>query len=124
VRDVTQGILSNELATDDLSGLGRSWTPFFAGIILYVGAVSAYDGYLVIRTGDMILEFEKNPIGLFLIHLDGGNPSLFLEAKATGTVIVLTALAVLQRRSQRLARPVALALVVFQSGLLIFMENC
>ncbi len=106
------------------STLSQVWGPFFAGILLYVGAVSFYDGYLVVRTGDMIRDFEKNPCGLLLIDCNGGDPSLFLGVKAAGTLVVLFALETLNRRSQRLARPVALAVALFQSGLLIVLETC
>ena len=101
-----------------------AWPLFFAGILLYVSAVSIYDGYLVVRTGDMIRDFELNPVGLLLIDCNGGDPSLFLIAKAIGTLLAVFALGALNRRSQRLARPVALTVALFQSGLLIFLQNC
>jgi hypothetical protein len=95
----------------------------FASIVVFVGAVSVYDGYLVLRTGDQIRYFEKNPVGLCLIEYNGGNPNLFLIAKGAGTSIALAAMVVLYRRSQRLALPVAYALLFFQTGLLIFLER-
>jgi hypothetical protein len=95
----------------------------FAAALLFVGTVSVYDGYLVIRTGDDIGLFEKNPVGLFLIEHNHGNPSVFLMAKAVGTVVVLAALALLYRRSPRIAYPVASALMLFQAGLLVFLER-
>ena len=101
-----------------------AWESFFVGILLYVFAASVYDGYLVVRTGDMIRDFELNPVGLFLINCNGGDPSLFLIAKFIGTLLALAALCALNRRSQRLARPVALSVALFQSGLLIFLQNC
>jgi hypothetical protein len=101
-----------------------AWSFFFAGILLYVCAVSVYDGYLVLRTGDMIRDFEMNPVGVLLIDCNNGDPSLFLVAKTVGTLLVMGLLSALNRRSQRLARPVAFTLVVFQSGLLIFLQNC
>jgi hypothetical protein len=94
----------------------------FTAVQLFVAAVSLYDGYLVLRTGDEICHFEKNPIGLFLIEHNHGDPSVFLIVKAVGTSIVLAALSVMYRRSQRIALPVASALMVFQAGLLIFLE--
>jgi hypothetical protein len=95
----------------------------FAAILCFVGGVSLYDGYLVIRTGDEIREYEKNPAGLWLLNCNHGNPTLFLAAKALGTLIVLASMTALYRRSQRLALPVAYALCLFQSGLLIFLER-
>jgi hypothetical protein len=95
----------------------------FACILVFVGAVSVYDGYLVIRTGSDIRYFEKNPIGLCLIEYNHGNPDLFLAVKGAGTTIALAVMVALYRRSQRLALPVAYALLLFQTGLLIFLER-
>jgi len=95
----------------------------FIGTLAFVGAVSVYDGYLVVRTGDEIEAFEKNPVGLYLIQIDNGNPDVFLRVKAAGTIVALTGLSFLHRRSRRLAGPIAFALVAFQTGLLIFLEN-
>jgi hypothetical protein len=101
----------------------RLETLVFAAAMLFVGAVSVYDGYLVIRTGDEITHFEKNPVGLFLIKHNHNDPTLFLMAKAAGTSLVLAALTMLYRRSPRIALPVACALMLFQSGLLVFLER-
>ena len=95
----------------------------FAAVMVVVGAISVYDGYLVIRTGDEISHFEKNPVGLFLIQHNHGDPTVFLMAKAAGTAVVLAALTVLYRRSRRIAMPVAYALLLFQTGLLVFLER-
>jgi hypothetical protein len=103
--------------------LSRLWSPIFTATLIYVAAVSLYDGYLVIRTGDLIRSMEQNPVGVLLIDCNGGDPSLFLTAKAAGTAIVLLVLEELNRRSQRLARPVTLCVALFQSGLLIFLET-
>jgi hypothetical protein len=109
---------------DSVSSPFPAWSLFFAGILFYVCAVSVYDGYLVLRTGDMIRDFELNPVGLLLIDCNGGDPSLFLVAKMLGTLLVIGLLSALNHRSQRLARPVAFTLAAFQSGLLIFLQNC
>jgi hypothetical protein len=101
----------------------RGWAPFFTSALLFVGAVSFYDGYLVVRTGDMIEDFEKNPVGLYLIKIDNGSPSVFLRVKAAGTILVLAGLSFLRRRSKRLASPIAFGLFAFQTGLLIFLAG-
>ncbi len=101
----------------------RAWAPFFTAALLFVGGVSFYDGYLVVRTGDMIEDFEKNPVGLYLLKIDNGHPSVFLRVKAAGTILALTGLSFLHRRSKRIAAPIAFALSVFQTGLLIFLEG-
>lgn len=98
-------------------------TLLFAAALTYVALVSLYDGYLVIRTGELIEEFEKNPVGLFLIQFNGGDPTLFLAAKAIGTLAVLAILTTLYRSVPRYAYTATFALTVFQSGLLLFLER-
>jgi hypothetical protein len=100
-----------------------TWTPVFVGVLIFVAGVSIYDGYLVIRTGSMIGDFELNPVGQYLIKCDDGDISVFLRVKAAGTLVSLAGLCVLHRHSRRLAGPVEFALVVFQGGLLLFLEN-
>jgi hypothetical protein len=71
----------------------------------------------------MIGDFELNPVGQYLIKCDDGDISVFLRVKAAGTLVSLAGLCVLHRHSRRLAGPVEFALVVFQGGLLLFLEN-
>jgi hypothetical protein len=100
-----------------------SWTPVFVAVLIFVAGVSLYDGYLVVRTGTMIRQFELNPVGLYLIDCGDGDVNVFLRVKAAGTLVTLAGLCVLHRHSKRLAGPVEFALVVFQGGLLLFLEN-
>lgn len=95
----------------------------FAALVAFIGGVSAYDGYLVIRTGPSICQYEKNPIGLYLIEYNHGDPSIFLRLKAAGTILALSALCVLRRRSRRLASRVVVVLVLFQGALLFWLTN-
>ncbi len=107
----------------DILSHSSACTAIFTAVLIFVGGVSAYDGYLVVRTGNMIRDFEKNPIGRYLIDSNDGDPALFLRVKAAGTIVALTVLATLRKRSRRLAASVAVGLVFFQSGLLIFLES-
>jgi|HubBroStandDraft_6_1064221.scaffolds.fasta_scaffold98098_2 hypothetical protein len=100
-----------------------SWTPVFVAVLSFVTGVSLYDGYLVVRTGTMIREFELNPVGRYLIDCGDGDVNIFLRVKAAGTLVTLAGLCVLHHHSRRLAGPVEFALVVFQGGLLLFLEN-
>src|SRR5580704_10024332 len=108
---------------DTSCGQSSLRTAMFTTVLIFDGGVSAYDGYLVVRTGEMIREFERNPFGRYLIDSNDGDPALFLRVKAAGTIVALTVLAALRKRSRRLAGPVAVGLVFFQSGLLIFLES-
>ena len=106
------------------AGYGNRLAAFaFVAALIFVGASSFYDGYLVIRTGDMIEQFEQNPIGLYLIRYNDGNPSIFLRLKAAGTIVALASLAFLHRRAPRLASRVAGALVIFQTVLLCYLDG-
>ena len=107
----------------DRSGRSFACTAIFTAVLIFIGGASAYDGYLVVRTGDMIRHFEKNPVGRYLIDRNGGDPAVFLVVKAAGTIVALAALATLRKRSRRLAAPVTVGLACFQSGLLIFLER-
>jgi hypothetical protein len=98
-------------------------TCILIGVLLFVASVSVYDGYLVVRTGSLIREYELNPVGQYLIKCDDGDIDIFLRVKAAGTLVSLAGLCLLHRHSRRLAGPVEFALVVFQGGLLLFLEN-
>ena len=121
----TAATLTVDRFVDDLyqpAGFVPKWL-LFAAMLAFVGGVSVYDGYLVLRTGQDIQVFEKNPAGLWLIECNHGDPALFLIAKGAGTLLVLAVLVILYRRWQRIAVPIASALLVFQAGLLIFLES-
>ena len=93
----------------------------FSTLWLFIGVVSAYDAYLVSRYCETILEFELNPVGRYLIELNDGNVGVFLRAKAAGTLIVMSSLAIIHVRSERLAYPIVGSLAVLQFLLLLFL---
>ncbi|HVX12250.1 MAG TPA: hypothetical protein VHC22_13800 [Pirellulales bacterium] len=93
----------------------------FFSMWLFVGLVSAYDAWLVVKYWDSILEFERNPVCSYFITLGDGNWDLFLRAKTSGTLAVLSVLIGLYRRNRRLALPVAGALSGFQLALLVYL---
>ena len=78
-----------DLAASYKSSQLVTWTPVFVGVLIFVASVSIYDGYLVIRTGSMIREFELNPMGQYLIKCDDGDIDVFLRVKAAGTLVSL-----------------------------------
>lgn len=94
----------------------------FLAMWLFVGLVSAYDAWLVVRYWDTIAQFERNPICAYFINLGEGNSELFLRVKTGGTLTVLSVLAGLYRNNRRLALPVAGAVSAFQLGLLIYLN--
>ena len=89
---------------------------------LFVGLVSAYDAWLAVKYWDSIVEMERNPICAYFISLGNGDSGLFLRAKTSGTLTVLSVLAGLYRNNRRLALPVAGAVSGFQLGLLLYLN--
>jgi hypothetical protein len=89
---------------------------------LFVGLVSAYDAWLVVKYWDSITQLERNPICTYFIDLGNGKSELFLRVKTGGTLTVLSVLAGLYRNNRRLALPVAGAVSAFQFGLLVYLN--
>ena len=59
--------------------------------------VAAVDVYWLIKNSEVILEYEKNPMGTWLVHTDNGSVALFTSLKMLGTFIVITTLSALYR---------------------------
>lgn len=54
--------------------------------------VSMYDVYWTFKVQDVIIHTEENPIGTWLINVDGGDIALFMTVKMLGTMIVILAI--------------------------------
>lgn len=50
-------------------------------MFLWIWCVSMLDHYWTIKLAETIVQAEKNPIGRWLLHFDGGNPALFMTIK-------------------------------------------
>jgi hypothetical protein len=96
---------------------------WFAVLWTFIGVVSLFDGFLVARFSDVILEVEENPIGSYLLGLDEGSPEVFLRTKAAGTLFVLSALVGLYRYRRCWAFPVTGSLACFQCCLLLYLTS-
>lgn len=106
---------------DFLKPLNHAW---YTIMCTFVGIVSLYDAFLVVRFSDSILQLEQNPIGRMLIELDGGDVGLFVATKMVGTVMVLGSLAGIYVLSRRLAYPIAGGVSIFQAGLSCYLSLC
>lgn len=84
--------------------------------------ISAYDAWLVYRYQNVIVDFEKNPLGLWLIQFQNGEVEIFLLAKALGTSVVIAVLMWLHRNSARVAAPVTSSVTAFQVGLFGYLQ--
>ena len=88
---------------------------------LFIGAVSSYDAYLTMKFNDSIASMELNPLGVWLIEMDGGDPSLFIGVKFLGTIIVLGLLSLIHKHHQRMGWTLIGMVSTFQVGLLTFL---
>jgi hypothetical protein len=88
---------------------------------LFIVAVSVHDGYLVMANRTSMWFAERNPLGRWLIHANGGDVWLLLAAKAFGTVGVASFLLTLYSFRPRLAWTACAATAAFQFGLLVYL---
>jgi hypothetical protein len=95
---------------------------FFACCCAWIAAVSAHDAMLVMVHHQLIEEFERNPLGRWLIQCGGGDVWLFVCVKFAGTATVCAALVLLYRYRFAVAVTVAGALAGFQSLLLCYLH--
>lgn len=61
----------------------------YAQLWLFIGFASGVDIYMSIKTQEYLLHLEMNPIGRWLIRLDGGDVALFMGVKTAGTTLAL-----------------------------------
>ena len=90
---------------------------------VWITAISAHDAVLVILHREVISQFEQNPLGRWLITLQGGDVWLFVMVKFAGAAAVCTVLVRLYRYRSDIALVVAVALSCFQL-LLLFYLHC
>jgi hypothetical protein len=88
---------------------------------LFIVFVSAHDGCLLLANRPVMWSFEKNPLGLWLIHAWGNDIWLLLTLKAIGTVCVASILLMLYSLRPRLVWTICAALAVIQLGLLVYL---
>jgi hypothetical protein len=95
----------------------RVWFPT---LWLFIGIVSAIDCFLLYRFRHLIQEVEENPVGRYLIEIDGGNVTVFLLTKLAGTVVVMTVLAGLYVYCRRWSLAITGSIASFQLSLLVY----
>ncbi len=96
---------------------------FFWSLWSFIGGVSLYDAWLVVLTRNVILSTEQNVICWHLINLEPMHLSLFLAAKAAGTLIVLAILGWLHLHSHRHTLTTSSGVATFQFGLLMYLNT-
>jgi len=92
-----------------------------AACCLFVAAVSVHDAMLVVLNATVIGEVEQNPVGRWLIELQGGEVWLFVSVKHVGTAVVCAVLVTLYEFRARLALAASGGVAAFQMGLLWYL---
>lgn len=95
-----------------------SW---FLGLVVFVALVSIHDAALLVVNEGMILEFEQNPIGAWLIDLNNGSVWLFVVVKLLGTSLVCAVLASIYEHSRSMAIILTSPLACMQAILLTYL---
>ena len=124
-----QASLSQALAIPSTEKVRRPASVFaFTLSWLFVGFVSAYDAFLIVRYQDVIHDSEMNPVGRYIMNLEYRVPisdtrgvAKFLGFKFAGTIIVLGVLTLLYLWSERIGLTIAGALTAFQACLAAFL---
>jgi hypothetical protein len=93
----------------------------FAILLLFIAAVSVHDVMLVVLNHEVILAYEQNPVGRWLIEANGGAVWLFITIKLFCTSMVCTVLFGLYEYRRRLGFAAAGGLAVFQAMLLLYL---
>jgi len=88
---------------------------------LFVAAVSVHDAMLVVVNACVIGEVERNPVGRWLIELQGGEVWLFVLLKLVGTAVVCAVLVTLYEFRTRLALIASSGVAAFQVGLFCYL---
>lgn len=94
---------------------------WFAALCCFIGIVSVHDAYLLLHNRQDILEYEKNPVGRWLIEVGGGDVMLFIAVKLTTTAAVCSFLISRYRRRPQQTHFVATGVAAFQLGLLLYL---
>lgn len=94
---------------------------WFLSLIVFVAVVSVHDAALLVVNQDVIAEFEKNPMGSWLIELNQGSVWLFVGVKLLGTSLVCAVLATIYEISRSLAILITGPLAGFQAVLLSYL---
>jgi len=97
-------------------------TILFAGLLLFIAAVSVHDAVLVVLLEDIIQDFERNPVGCWLIEIAQGSVWLFVLVKLLGTSLVGAGQVMIYQWRPHLALASTLALATFQLGLLLYLS--
>jgi hypothetical protein len=90
-------------------------------LLLFIAAVSVHDVALVVLNHEVILQFERNPIGRWLIEVNGGSVWLLVGVKLCCTSLVCTVLVGIYSTMRAIGFAVTVGLASFQAWLLLYL---
>ncbi|HZL90770.1 MAG TPA: hypothetical protein VFB96_20550 [Pirellulaceae bacterium] len=96
-------------------------TWMLAAMWLFIAAVSALDVYMSIKYQYRLIDEEWNPLGRWLMAIDGGSVGLFLSCKFFGNVVTLAVLQALYFSYRTLCLIATSVLMVLQGFLAIIL---
>lgn len=99
----------------------RRWQLWFPVALVIITAVSLYDTWLIIKYSEGLWSMEENPIGRWLLEINAHDVGVFVRMKLAGTLLVLTTLVMMYRRSSRLLFPVSTSLASWQIMLFMYL---
>jgi len=93
----------------------------FNGLLIFAISVTCLDVHLSYKYEDTLYEFERNPVGLYLIELDGGNINLFMIIRTTSALIASISVRLLYQFKQKTAFVLLSVWTIQQTVLLYFL---
>ncbi len=117
---LTHGVLPGQRRVSPSWLTSRSnW--LFGVCCLFVTVVSVHDAALVVANHEVIRDVEQNPIGRWLLDLQGGEVWCFVLMKLAGTAFVCAVLIRLYQRSKGMAMVSVSTLAALQFLLLCYL---
>lgn len=105
----------------NLTSINRA---IFLLVWLFVGFVEVYDVYWSIKLQDMLVQNEINPVGKFLLSMDGGDVALFMAMKVSAIIMILGSLpAILVSDRPKLAWSLLGVIFISRLALFLFLET-
>ena len=88
-------------------------------LLWVIAVISCVDLYWAIRIGDVLLDFELNPLGVYLMEV--GGLALFMAVKMFGTILSLFILYWLYKRKPKMSWCVIIPVVLLQISLFYYL---
>jgi hypothetical protein len=118
---VLDGKIGLTTSPNSVSQAGSHSLIWFALMLAFVALVSIHDAALLVVTQDLIVEFEQNPLGCWLLELGAGSVWPFIIVKMIGTSLVCAVVVSIFEYSKRWGLLLVAPLAGFQAILLSYL---